>query len=433
MKLSFALTAVISVLVAGKAASGSQNNTMFTSLQGWLSSVDSNQKNYGVAVIDVDNDGEFEMMVAGYNGANLVLKYNKQTNKLENIINQEPYRALRDPDGQTLGLCACDIDGDGREEIYVLNSGSYSGRTGAGKGDKIFKWRDGKYVNLYDDIVNSRLDARNFAGRSVACLDRFGNGKYSFVLATYSNSGTGQFALIEMDEDNGENDVDSGNIVLKNSAREAGIEWSTGGRGIVVGPILQDDGKLDIYFDNEGNGGLGNSGENYLFKNMGNGKFKDVAAELGVDDKNEAGRGIALADFNTDGLLDIVYGNWMGKRRLFLQEKDANGKRSFKDVASQEMAKPSSIRTVMAVDFDNDGHMEVLYNNINSYGQVPNQLFRMKSNGPDKPLDIEKLNIGDAYELDGYGTGGAYYDFDNDGYLEVMLAHGKGTELLSTF
>lgn len=49
----------------------------------------------------------------------------------------------------------------------------------------------------------------------------------------------------------------------------------------------------------------------------------------GVEDRYNHGRGVALADFDGDGLLDIVYGNWMGPHRLFLQSRDENGKAKF--------------------------------------------------------------------------------------------------------
>ncbi|GCB60439.1 hypothetical protein scyTo_0011137, partial [Scyliorhinus torazame] len=83
------------------------------------------QLNYGVAVSDVDNDGELEIVVAGYNGPNLVLKYNNVTKRLHNIAVDErssPYYSLRDRQGNAIGVAACDIDGDGREEIYFLNT-----------------------------------------------------------------------------------------------------------------------------------------------------------------------------------------------------------------------------------------------------------------------------------------------------------------------
>lgn len=54
-----------------------------------------------------------------------MLKYDKAKKRLLNIAvdnRSSPYYALRDRQGNAIGVTACDIDGDGREEIYVLNS-----------------------------------------------------------------------------------------------------------------------------------------------------------------------------------------------------------------------------------------------------------------------------------------------------------------------
>lgn len=67
-----------------------------------------------------------------YNGPNLVLKYDRTLNRLLNIAvddSNSPYYALRDPVGNAIGVTACDVDGDGREEIYFLNTNNaYSGK-----------------------------------------------------------------------------------------------------------------------------------------------------------------------------------------------------------------------------------------------------------------------------------------------------------------
>lgn len=67
-----------------------------------------------------------------YNGPNLVLKYNRTLNRLVNIAVDDPhspYHALRDRAGNAIGVTACDVDGDGREEIYFLNTNNaYSGK-----------------------------------------------------------------------------------------------------------------------------------------------------------------------------------------------------------------------------------------------------------------------------------------------------------------
>lgn len=396
----------------------------------WLKNLDTSQLNYGVAVSDVDNDGSLEWIVAGFSGPNFVLKFDRATKRLINLAQDHRYSAIADQGGQAIGVCACDIDGDGREEIYFLNTNNaYAGR--ADYGDSLFKWRNGKYVNLYTDPVNSRMEAKSFAGRSVACIDRIGTGKYSIVIATYSRGGVGNFALVEMDENHPSNDVSTGNIVLKNVASVAKIDKATGGRGLVVGPILGNNGRSDIFFGNEGNPWMGNPGDNFLFKNLGNGSFEDIAEQAEIQDKYNNARGISLADFNRDGLLDIAYGNWEGEHRLFMQYKAVGEARKFRNIANRQYAVPTKIRTVIAADFDNNGDTDIFMNNICSHrdpnDREPNKLFTVIPNQFNNSSDpeIKKMNIGQAKEPRGFGTGAAITDMDGDGVLDLLISHGE--------
>lgn len=396
----------------------------------WLKNLDTSQLNYGVAVSDVDNDGSLEWIVAGFSGPNFVLKFDRATKRLINLAQDHRYSAIADQGGQAIGVCACDIDGDGREEIYFLNTNNaYAGR--ADYGDSLFKWRNGKYVNLYTDPVNSRMEAKSFAGRSVACIDRLGTGKYSIVIATYSRGGVGNFALVEMDENHPSNDVSTGNIVLKNVASVAKIDKATGGRGLVVGPILGNNGRSDIFFGNEGNPWMGNPGDNFLFKNLGNGSFEDIAEQAEIQDKYNNARGVSLADFNRDGLLDIAYGNWEGEHRLFMQYKAVGEARKFRNIANRQYAVPTKIRTVIAADFDNNGDTDIFMNNICSHrdpnDREPNKLFTVIPNQFNNSSDpeIKKMNIGQAKEPRGFGTGAAITDIDGDGVLDLLISHGE--------
>lgn len=396
----------------------------------WLKNLDTSQLNYGVAVSDVDNDGSLEWIVAGFSGPNFVLKFDRATKRLINLAQDHRYSAIADQGGQAIGVCACDIDGDGREEIYFLNTNNaYAGR--ADYGDSLFKWRNGKYVNLYTDPVNSRMEAKSFAGRSVACIDKLGTGKYSIVIATYSRGGVGNFALVEMDENHPSNDVSTGNIVLKNVASVAKIDKATGGRGLVVGPILGNNGRSDIFFGNEGNPWMGNPGDNFLFKNLGNGSFEDIAEQAEIQDKYNNARGISLADFNRDGLLDIAYGNWEGEHRLFMQYKAVGEARKFRNIANRQYAVPTKIRTVIAADFDNNGDTDIFMNNICSHrdpnDREPNKLFTVIPNQFNNSSDpeIKKMNIGEAKEPRGFGTGAAITDMDGDGVLDLLISHGE--------
>ncbi|XP_032551219.1 cartilage acidic protein 1 isoform X1 [Chiroxiphia lanceolata] len=372
------------------------------------------QLNYGVAVTDLDADGDFEIVVAGYNGPNLVLKYDKAQGRLVNVAEDErgsPYYALRDRQGHAIGVTACDIDGDGREEIYFLNTNNaFSGM--ATYTDKLFKLRNGRWEDILSDEVNQDVASR-FAGRSVACVDRTGSGRYSIYIANYASGNVGPHALIEMDV--AASDPARGVVVLMDVSAQAGVSKYTGGRGVAVGPILSDSAS-DIFCGNE-------NSPNFLFRNWGDGTYRDVAAAVGLDDPYQHGRGVALADFNRDGRVDIVYGNWNGPHRLYLQS-GAPGRIRFRDIATPKFSMPSPVRTVIAADFDNDQELEVFFNNIAYRGSSANRLFRLIRREYSDPI-VEELNPGDALEPDGRGTGGAVTDFDGDGMLDLILSHGE--------
>lgn len=353
-----------------------------------LLSDNSSQLYYGIAVTDVDRDGAFELFVAGFGHRNVVLKW--QGEAFVDIADD----VLADPGRQAIGVAAGDLDGDGQEEIYVLNTDAFQGRKQFG--DRLFDWREDGWHDLF--ALPQNQDALNLtAGRSVAWVDRNGDGRYGCLLANYG----GPIRLYEL----------NGDGMLADMAPEAGLALVTGGRGIVALPLVSE--RMDIFMANE-------NSPNFLFRNQGDGTFVDIAAISGVSDPDQHGRGIAVLDADGDGRLDLVYGNWEGWHRLCVQF--APGK--FRDVASNAMAMPSRIRTVIAADFDNDGHEEIFFNNI---GQ-PNRLFGWRNN------QWMALPIGDALEPRGLGTGAAVGDFDGDGRLELVIAHGEsGAQPLSLY
>ncbi len=326
------------------------------------------QLSYGLAVTDVDDDGKFELFVAGYGFRNLVLKWNGR--RFVDIAGE----VLADSKRQAIGVAACDLDGDGREEIYVLNTDTFSGTKRFA--DRIFAYSFDGWVDLFSSSTNRQV-LNLTAGRSVAAVDRDGNGSYGFFVANYG----GPMRLYELDDDGRLVDV----------APKTGLALTTGGRGIVSLPLIST--HMDIFAANE-------RGPNFLFRNCGDGTFEEVADELGLLDPYENGRGVTVLDSNDSGLFDLVCGNWEGRHRLFAQTADG----TFKDIAPPEMAKPSRVRTVIAADFDNDGYEELFFNNI---GQ-PNRLFGRRDG------QWQMLDIGEASEPYGLGTGAAVGDFATD-------------------
>lgn len=333
---------------------------------------------YGIAVTDVDGDGAFEAVVAGYAGPNQVLKWS--AGGFRDVTD----RTLADPTRQAIGVAAGDIDGDGREEIYILNADTFAGPKEFG--DRLFANFDGSWLDLFQ-VPGHQLVANQVAGRSVAAIDRLGTGRYGFVVANYG----GPFKLYELNQGK-----------LADMAGAAGIARTTGGRGLATGPLVS--GRMDIVAVNE-------NGPNFLFVNQGDGTFRETAAAAGIADPMQHGRGVVLADLDGDGRLDLVYGNWEGPHRVFLTGPDGR----FRSSAPPELARPSRIRTVIAADFDNDGVIELFFHNIGE----PNRLF--------KPLDggWVQIPLGAAEDPRGLGTGAAVGDFDGDGRLELLLARGE--------
>ena len=84
----------------------------------------------------------------------------------------------KDKGGKAIGVSACDVDGDGNEEVFILNTDAYQGPT-TKTSVRLFKHNSGtkKYTDLFTLARNQK--ARAFAaGRSVACLDRNQDGRY---------------------------------------------------------------------------------------------------------------------------------------------------------------------------------------------------------------------------------------------------------------
>ena len=341
---------------------------------------------YGVAVTDFNDDGKMEFIVTGFRYPNLVLSY--ENGSYTNINSSELFA---DEKRSSIGVVACDVDQDGYEEIYFLNTDTYSGT-------KKYSDRLIDSDKTVYDIFSFKKNQANLnltAGRSVACVDRRGNGNYGIYVSNYG----GPTRFYELKND-----------IIQDIAPSLGINSTTGGRAVVAGHILS--GKVDIFAANE-------RGPNFLLINRG-GTYTDKALEYGIDDTLQNGRGTALSDIGYNGSLDLITGNWNGFHRIYTHANN-----TFVDSASLNFRQPSKIRTVISADFDNDGFDEIFLNNI---GQ-PNKLFRVLDNNK-----LEQLELTNALEKTGLGTGGAVADLNGDGILELLIAHGESApEPLSLF
>ena len=132
---------------------------------------------YGVAVTDFDNDGNDEFIVTGFRFSNLALGFNGE--RFENKITDNIFS---DPERSTIGVAACDIDKDGLEEIYFLNTDTYSGTKRYS--DRLLINSQNSIEDLFEKKIN-QSELNLTAGRSVVCVDREGNGNYGIYVANY--------------------------------------------------------------------------------------------------------------------------------------------------------------------------------------------------------------------------------------------------------
>ncbi|MBW3470051.1 VCBS repeat-containing protein [Arthrospiribacter ruber] len=202
------------------------------------------------------------------------------------------------------------------------------------------------------------------------------------------------------------------------------------GGGVALGDV-NNDGLLDIYLTS-------NMGENKLYINEGDFKFRDVTAEAGVAGTRAWSTGVAMADVNGDGLLDIYVcnsGDVKGDNKqneLFIN----NGDGTFTEMAeAYGLADQGYSTHAVFFDFDNDGDLDVyLLNNsyqaIGSFNKMQNERPRRDPVGGDKLFRNDGGVFTDVSEeagiygsVIGFGLGITIGDVNRDGWMDIFISN----------
>jgi hypothetical protein len=163
-----------------------------------------------------------------------------------------------------------------------------------------------------------------------------------------------------------------------------------------------------------------------LYHNLGDGRFEDVTEASGFGKSPGKGMGIGIADFNDDGWTDVFVANDTEPNFLYLNRK--NGTFSevglLYGVAYNDAGATVSAMGTDVKDYDNDGWVDVFYNNL--MGQIW-ALFRNQRGKSFQYVSPTTKILLLSERLSGWSTG--FIDYDNDGWKDLYSSNGDIDDL----
>jgi tetratricopeptide (TPR) repeat protein/uncharacterized low-complexity protein len=160
-----------------------------------------------------------------------------------------------------------------------------------------------------------------------------------------------------------------------------------------------------------------NGGPKILYRNNGDGTFTDVTKEAGVGDTGWT-LDVAHGDYNNDGNQDLFLANDFGPDKVFRN----NGDGTFTDVSDTTIGWDTyKGMNAELGDYNNDGWLDFYVCNIytKEYVKEGNRLHRNMGDGTFKDVSFE-AGVFDG----GWAWAGRFWDYDNDGWLDIMVANG---------
>jgi enediyne biosynthesis protein E4 len=334
------------------------------------------------------------------------------------------------PESMGPGVAIFDYDNDGWMDLYFVNSGPadfFAPPT---------PLRNALYHNNHDGTFTDVTEKAGVAGRDsgigVTAADYDGDGWTDLLVTTY-----GRLILYHNNHNGTFTDV----------TKKAGLDEP----GLFTSAVFFDydnNGTLDLYVDHfaQYNKTLErdcstNGIAHYcypksydpwpsrLFRNNGNGTFTDVSASSGIGNYPGKSFGVVATDINNDGLLDLFVANDSVPNFLFLNR----GGGKFDEIGfaagvaySPEGAARSGMG-VDAIDYDHDGFQDLFVANISR------EKFSLYHNQKDNTFDdvAGPTGIAMATIMD-TGWGIRFFDYDLDGWPDIVMANGHPDDLIET-
>jgi enediyne biosynthesis protein E4 len=331
------------------------------------------------------------------------------------------------PETSGAGCAFFDYDNDGWMDIYLVNSGKCDFY------DPPHPLRNALYHNNRDgtftDVTEKAGVVGGGYGMGVAAGDYDGDGFPDLYVTQYGRS-----ILYHNNGDGTFTDVTE-------KAGVAAPGWSSS----AVWFDYDNDGRLDLFvcqfseFNKTLSCGVDKDGTrhyciprifnprpSWLFHNNGDGTFTDVSRESGIAEHLGKAWGVVATDVNNDGRMDLFVTNDTVANFLFMNRGGRFEEAGLAaDVAYSAEGRARSGMGVDSADFNQDGWMDLFAANIDQ------EIFSLYKNNRDGTFDdvAMPLGIGMATRwLSGWGL--KFFDYDNDGDLDLILANGFPDDLV---
>jgi hypothetical protein len=167
-----------------------------------------------------------------------------------------------------------------------------------------------------------------------------------------------------------------------------------------------------------------NGGLNYLFENQGNGQFRDVSEEMGLQETRRWTLASSSTDLDNNGYPDIVLANDYGVDEIFLNQ----GGSGFINAGESSGVgfTPKSGMSVSFGDILNQGEYSIYITNISEAGVLMqgNNLWVPRSRGDEEVPEFRNLASNLGVEVGDWAYSGQFLDFNNDGNQDLYIANG---------
>ncbi len=341
------------------------------------------------------------------------------------------------------GTALLDYDNDGDLDIYLVQGNMLPGEAATSKplfsadgplplSDRLYR-NDGISANgkpMFSDVTRSMGLSQTGYGMGIATGDVNGDG---WVDIYVTNFGENRLLINQAGKSFADTTDESG----------AGDDrWSVSASFI----DMDRDGDLDLYVGNYVNFSLKNhkpcrsttSARDYcsplvyaaspdrLYRNNGSGQFADVSESAGITDAFGAALGVISDDFDGDGWTDIYVANDGSANQLWINQKDGSfaDDAVFAGIAVNMDGNPEASMGVDAADFDADGDTDLFMTHL---ARETNTLYMNDGDGWFEDRTIAMGLAGESFSQTGFGV--AWIDFDNDRWLDLLIANGAVTRI----